>query len=215
MLMDKTFLYIYENKEYIVEITYKRMKNIRYRFKDDKFLVSASRLASLNQIKLGIEKFAPKLIKKAKKEKLIGEDYIYIFGKKVILDNKKEIIFSNGEIIKYKDINDLIISLNKLLLKVIESRQIYYENLMNINPHYKCRIKKVSSIYGSNSKKTHSISYSNILLHYDFKIIDTIIVHELAHHFVRNHSKSFYDVVLKYYPNYYKYNKMLKKGEVL
>ena len=64
MLMNKTFLYIYQNREYIVEITYKRMKNIRYRFKDDKFLVSAPRLVSLKQIKDGIEKFAPKLIKK-------------------------------------------------------------------------------------------------------------------------------------------------------
>ena len=40
-----------------------------------------------------------------------------------------------------------------------------------------------------------------------------VCVHELAHILVYDHSKEFYDVVYKYYPNYKECHTKLRKGE--
>lgn len=210
--MLQTFTFEYNSKEYIVEVTRKRMKRIIYRFRDGKILISSPRLVPLFSLKEGVKKFGPKLIEKGEKPLAEGDDFIYIFGIKTKIYDSGEIPMSDGTSIIYKDRNDLHKKLKKLLLKVIDSRQKYYESMMEINPHYKVRIRKVKTIYGSNSAQTHAITYSSQLIHFSFEIIDSLIVHELAHHFVRNHSKKFYEVVLKYYPNYYIYNKMLKRG---
>ena len=70
----------------------------------------------------------------------------------------------------------------------------------------------MKSRYGSNSKKTKTLNFNLILIHYDVEVIDSVIIHELAHIKVFNHSKEFYDVVYRYCPNYDKYRKMLIKG---
>ena len=45
------------------------------------------------------------------------------------------------------------------------------------------------------------------------EIIDSVIIHELAHHFVYDHSDNFYKVVYKYCPNYDILRKKLIKAE--
>ena len=82
---------------------------------------------------------------------------------------------------------------------------------MGIRNPYKVKVKKMTSRYGSNSSRTRSIAFTTSLIHYSSYIIDAIIVHELAHDFYRDHSKNFYNVVFKYYPDYNIYIKKLKK----
>ncbi len=65
--------------------------------------------------------------------------------------------------------------------------------------------------WGTNSKKTHTLTFSMMLIHYDEEVIDSVIVHELAHYFYFDHSKNFYNVVRKYYPNYDEVQSRLKK----
>ena len=77
---------------------------------------------------------------------------------------------------------------------------------------YKVRVQKMRSRFGSNSKHTKTLNFSTILLHYSLAIIDSVVVHELAHCFVYNHSKDFYNVVYKYCPNYKLVQAKLKKG---
>ena len=85
---------------------------------------------------------------------------------------------------------------------------------MNIKSDYDVRVKTVKTIYGSNSNLTKTITFNSVLIHYSLDIIDSVVVHELAHDLVRNHSKEFYKVVLKTMPDYYLRDKKLRGGIV-
>lgn len=210
--MEKSFIFEYKGKKYDVEVTHKKMKNIRYRFRNDTFYVSCPRLVRKADVVRGLEKFAPKLVGYDVRFKGMDDKYIYIFGAKLPLPYNNEINFSDGSKIVYKDEKDLENQLKKLLLKVIEQRVRYYEIVMGIRNPYKVKVKKMTSRYGSNSKSTRTIAFALCLVHYSSYIIDAIIVHELAHDYQRNHSKKFYDVVEKYYPEYKIYIRKLKQG---
>ena len=82
MQANKIFLYEVDNKTYEAHIFFKRVRNINYRFKDDKFVISCRRLTPMSMIKSGLDKFAKTLIKRSSKKAPIGEDYIYLFGEK-------------------------------------------------------------------------------------------------------------------------------------
>ena len=78
----KNFFYKVNGQEYEVEIIYKRMKNVHYRFRDNKFIVSCNRFTTKSFIESGLAKYGDKLIKASKKEEPITDQYIYIFGNK-------------------------------------------------------------------------------------------------------------------------------------
>ena len=213
-MSEQQFIYKYKDKEYPVVVTRKRIKSIRYIFRSGVFYVSAPKLfVSKERIVIGLDKFAEKLIKSDTKSKARGEDYIYLLGVNVHLDEAGEISFSDGTTIKYKDHDDLDKKLKKWFLGYIEKRHRYYESVMEIKKPYKVKVRKMSSRYGSNSSQTHSITYSLILMHYTSDVMDSVIVHELAHDKVHNHSKDFYNVVYKYCPNYKALDRRLRKGE--
>lgn len=213
-MSDYSFIYIVDGNEYLVEVTKKRMKNIRYTYKDGVFKVSIPKLfVTQKNVIEGLNKFGTKLIKADVRSKAKGNDYFYILGYKVPISDSGTINFSNGEKIEYKDRDDLDKKLKKWFLKYMKNRELYYEKLMGIKTPYKVHVKKMTSRYGSNSVHTHSVSYSMVLIHYSPEIIDSVIVHELAHDSVRNHSKSFYNVVYKYCPDYNKLHNRLRKGE--
>ena len=138
---------------------------------------------------------------------------MYLLGNKIAISESGEINFTNGDKIVYKSKEDLEKKLKKWFLPILEKRNRYYEQMMGIRKPYNVKIRKMTTRYGSNSGSTHSITYSTILMHYTYDVIDSVIVHELAHHFVRNHSQKFYNVVYKYYPNYKVCHRRLKKGE--
>lgn len=213
-MSENEFIYKYLDKEYPVVVTRKRMRSIRYTFREGIFYVSAPRIfASKGRIIEGLDKFAGRLIKADTRSKARGEDYIYILGTKILIHNEGEISFSDGEIIKYKSVEDLDKKLKKWYLKYIENRHRYYEQLMEIKRPYKVKVRKMTSRYGSNSSQTHSITYSLILMHYTSDVMDSVIVHELAHDKVHDHSNKFYNVVYKYCPNYDALHRRLRKGE--
>ena len=85
---------------------------------------------------------------------------------------------------------------------------------MNINEDLKLKTSYLKTRYGSFSKKTNTVSLNTILYHYDIEYLKSVIVHELAHYYQMNHSKSFYQIVYKYYPNYKIIHNRLKRGIV-
>lgn len=211
--MTKEFTYSINECDYLVKVTYKKgMRNITYRFKDGCFKVSSPYLVSLSRIKLGLDKYAPKLIKRSYETKAKSEDFIYLLGVKTPISESGEIIFTDGSKIIYKNKTELDKKLKVYFLDLVTRRTRYYEKRMNVSS-YNIRVKNMTTRFGSNSKKTKTIYYSMMLLHYSLELIDSVIVHELAHILVFNHSKKFYDIVYKYYPNYDECHKKLRKVE--
>ncbi|HBF67746.1 MAG TPA: hypothetical protein DDW20_00275 [Firmicutes bacterium] len=197
MKNNKTIDIKIDNTIYSVKIFYKQQKGIYLRYKNEQFVctspffVDDSRLIKF--FKKAIPSLNKKISKKSNKESPIGEDYTYLLGEKIDKVLSQSVLFD----IAYK--------------KLIELTR-KYEKLMNIVPPYNVRIKIMNGRYGSNSLKTHSISYQLDLIHYSEDIIASVVIHELAHHFHRNHQKAFYKCVLKYCPDYYERKKKLRKG---
>ena len=57
------------------------------------------------------------------------------------------------------------------------------------------------------------LTFDKDLIHYSLEIIDSIVIHELAHYYYHDHSHSFYNMVLKYCPNYKELQRKLTYGE--
>ena len=209
-----SFFYKVDDKEYLVEVTHKRIRNIHYRFVDGVFKVSCPHITPRSVIVKGLNKFAPKMIARGEKSKPIGEDYMYLFGSKISLQESGEISFTNGNKLVYKDHIDLDKKLHKMFLSILKDKVAYYSSKMGV-PLYRVSLRNMKTRFGSNSKKTKSVHFSYVLIHYSHPIIDSVVVHELAHILVYDHSKKFYDVVYKYCPDYDIYRKKLIRGEYL
>lgn len=209
--MDKKFNYEVNGTPYPVNITFKRMRNIRYFFKNGEFYVSCPRLTSMRSIIGGLDKFAEKMVEKAnKKVPASGDDYIYLYGYRVEIGSSGTLNIGSQSL-TFKSRQELDKKLKKFFKEIVTQRVRYYEKLMNI-PEYNVRVQKMSTRYGSNSKQTHTVNFSTVLMNYSLPIIDSVVVHELAHHFYFDHSENFYNVVYKYCPNYKKYHSFLRKG---
>ena len=209
--MNKEFIYQVDNKDYRVIVTYKRIRNIHFRFDGESFLVSAPRLVSLKQIKSGLDKYAKKLIKRSVKMNAETDEYIYILGKK-IETNYPGYLALESDLISYKDNKQLHTKLRKWFLNYLTNRTEFFTKVMGA-PQYLVKLRQMKSRYGSNNKSTKTITYSLVLIHYSPEIIDSVIIHELAHCFAYNHGDNFYKVVYKYCPNYDILRKKLIKAE--
>ena len=209
--MNKEFVYQVDGKDYRAIVTYKRIRNIHFRFNGEAFLVTAPRLVSLKQIKSGLDKYAKKLIQRSVKMNAETDEYIYILGKKIEL-NYPGYLALESELISYKDNKQLHTKLRKWFLDYLTARTEFFEGVMGA-PHYLVKLRQMKSRYGSNNKSTKTITYSLVLIHYSPEIIDSVIIHEIAHCFAYNHGDNFYKVVYKYCPNYDILRKKLIKAE--
>lgn len=103
---------------------------------------------------------------------------------------------------------DQIEILKEKAKKVIPERTSYYEEEMKVK-HTGIKITSARTRWGSCSGK-NGLCFSYRLMLLPMDIIDYIIVHELAHIRVKNHSKDFYEEVLKYMPDYKERERKLK-----
>ena len=210
--MVNEFIYYVDDKPYKVEIIYKRIKNIYFRFNGEVFQITCSRRTKISDIKRGLDKYAKKIMDRNVKFNAESEDYIYILGNKIALSYPGEINFSDGSVISYKDNDDLHKKLKKWFLEVLKRRTEYYTKLMHA-PSYFVKLRKMKSRYGSNNRQTETITYSLTLIHYSLEIIDSVVIHEITHCFVYDHSDNFYRLLYKYCPDYDKLRKKLINAE--
>ena len=208
--MNKSFIYELNNQEYTVNITYKRIKSITYRYKEGAFFISCSRFTPMGLIKSGLDKFAAKLIKRNAKENGEGEDYIYLFGQKMPLSFPGSVTL-NDELITFENREQLHKKLRKFFLNYVTIQNEKWARVMNA-PHYQVKVREMRSRYGSNNKAKKTITYSMTLLYYSPEIIDSVVIHELTHCFVFDHSDNFYRLLYKYCPNYDMLRKKLIKA---
>lgn len=223
-----TFDIIFIKKKYYQKYTY-------YRYKDNKFYIYSYFNFKENELDIHL-KHIKNLFNKLVKSKSINIENIintklnknkinslYILGKEYkIIDNfddynSKYIFIFN----KYIDVTNIdftnIVSLYKVLYNdiyyLIYERFKYYEELMNIplNERYILRFRDMSTLLGSNSRKTHKITLAYSLIPFSLDIISSVIVHELAHYYQFNHSYKFYNIVYNYLPNYDELQNKIKR----
>lgn len=198
------FVYNYEGKAYNVFVTKHSQNNIYYRYRTDGFHISAPYFTSMGVIVKGLEKFAGRLLKQYnQRNNNISEenDEVYLLGNLVKISSLPltEKVSLEGY-------------LKALLKETLTSLVRKNETIMGIEEPYKISVRKTVCQFGSNSKQTHRLSFQLNLVHYSPEIIESVVIHELAHDTYRNHQKEFYDLVYKYCPNYDIVQKKLKKG---
>lgn len=66
------------------------------------------------------------------------------------------------------------------------------------------KIRDMKSRWGSCTPAKNSITLNKKLIHYPFEFIEYVILHEFVHFIQPNHSKSFYNIIENYMPDYKK-----------
>ena len=103
--------------------------------------------------------------------------------------------------------------LKKIALPHLSDRVEYWANRMGVPLIYQTKIRTMSSRYGVINFQRRRITFTTRLICFPPEVIDSVVVHELAHHFEPNHQKGFYAIVLRYIPNYYELHKKLRRNE--
>ncbi len=94
-------------------------------------------------------------------------------------------------------------------LEVIPQRVRYYAPLIGVT-YGRITIRNQQTRWGSCSAKGN-LNFNCLLMLTPLEVIDSVVVHELCHRKQMNHSKAFYDEVLRVYPDYYKWHGWLKE----
>ena len=209
------FTFKYKGNEFNGICTFKtNLKKYYFRIKNNIIYVSAPFRSTLDEVINLLEtnisnKFLDKLL--ISNTQQTNEDSFYLFGRKYDIEELKA-ISEDAFGFTFETIEQFNKRIKKYVLEKLTLRVRYYEEIMGVYPPYKVAVRNTSTRLGSNSRKTHTISLTFNLIHYNMNVIDSVVVHELAHHFHFDHSKEFYDVVYKYCPEYKKMRSILLKG---
>ena len=161
---------------------------------------------SLTEVKMieFIESTLPKeRVERIVTEDLIGEDYIYILGRK-----RRLVVLSEGQ--NASSLDDVIVSsredldkyINSFALNLFKDRVKKYESIMKSPYTHQVMIKNLKGAYGKNYLLTHKIVLEKRMIHFSLDIIDQTVIHEICHDFEANHSSRFYNILRSYCPYY-------------
>ena len=95
-------------------------------------------------------------------------------------------------------------------VRVIPERVAYYAPKVGVT-YGRITIRNQRSRWGSCSSKGN-LNFNCLLMLAPREVLDSVIVHELCHRLEMNHSKRFYEHVLRVYPEYYRYHAWLKEN---
>ena len=99
------------------------------------------------------------------------------------------------------------------------ARRVFAARLKTIAPafpdvpidHIRISVKNVLGRWGSINTKRHTLSLSVHLLRCETPLIDYVITHELCHYTHTNHSRAFYRLLERYFPNRKSFDKRLSE----
>lgn len=208
--------YKLDGQLYNVEIVRKNNKNIYVRVKEDMTIyVTASYFTTKRQIVCLLDKnqdFLRKAINKCKKKEVDSKQISYL-GKKydlVISNLFKEIEISDSKIFSTSK-TTFEKWYGKQMQTISQERYDFYYNTFDENiPYFKLKFRNMKTRWGVCNRKSNTITLNTRLLEYDLCCLDYVIVHELSHLVEFNHSRAFWRIVEKYYPNYKNVRKILK-----
>ncbi len=103
---------------------------------------------------------------------------------------------------------DEIRALAEKAKKVIPERVEHYAPLIGVT-YGRITIRNQKSRWGSCSAKGN-LNFNCLLMLTPIEVLDSVVVHELCHRKFMNHSRQFYDEVLRVFPEYKKWHKWLR-----
>lgn len=202
--MTKFFCINSGGNKYNVYVNYKRIRKIYFRIKNYDIYVSCPIFTT----QAYIEKALLELLSKQKySNKPYNDEYVYILGEKKYFDDGFVRAFNHY--VLFGNIDNFYENIKPYFLEYMTSLVREQEIIMGIDKPYKVRVKRAKTFFGCNYSKTHAITFDIILLHFSEDIIKSIVIHELCHDKIKNHKQEFYDLVLKYCPNYKTLHKKL------
>ena len=140
--------------------------------------------------------------------KKVRLEFIEKENKRISLKNGILKIESNFK--KNKNKKEIIVDWLKNQAKDYLSKRISFLSKEVSIPYKKLKVKSFKSRWGSCDRKGEILlNWKLIML--PTKVIDYVIIHELSHIKVPNHSKDFWDLVYEIYPGYQKRKEWLRK----
>lgn len=204
------------NKNIYVKVIHKNNRNLYFRFDENlNLVVTCPKNTHDDEIAKLIEKNTDALLKMYNKasEKKEYDSQFWLLGKKynIILDESIEEVKIENDIIRVKDENHLEKYIEE---KIIESftkeADICAQCFYNL-PEYKLKFRKMKTRWGVCNRRNNTITLNTELIKKDERLVDYVIIHEMAHFYEGNHSKAFWDIVSKACPDYKKRRAELKK----
>ncbi len=125
---------------------------------------------------------------------------------KKIIESKASWIFKKQ--LEFKNRGDVNYVPKKYTKKFLLKQANHYASKVGIHPS-KVNIKKMRTRWGS-ATKDNVINLNEYLLKAPKGTIDYVILHEICHLKIRNHSHKFWELVQKFMPNYTENKKWLE-----
>lgn len=210
--------FIYKDKEYNIKIIRKNNKNTYLRYKDNEIVITTSIFVTDAYISKIVNNNRDFIEKTIDNNKIIPkDDRINLFTKKyrkICINNIKDIEIEE-DIIYYNNNKNLQKYISNYIYKVYLERLNYWASIMEEHlPNYILKIRKMTTRWGTCNIKNHKVTLNLELSNYEIKYLDYVIVHELCHFTFHDHSKEFWKLVGKYYPNYKEIRKEMKKFHI-
>ncbi|MCI6156342.1 MAG: M48 family metallopeptidase [Bacilli bacterium] len=213
--MEKQVILNIHNHPIVTNLFISTRNSHRFTYVGGQINMTVSSNYDLRKIEKSIEKvMSEKKISLFNSSLYIGKDYIDILGKRkrlVVLNEGMNAVSIDDMVVNKRENIDSI--LKKFTLDIITQEVRKLEKIMLIPIEHKIKITAMRSCSGKNYYQKKLLTFDKDLIHYSLEIIDSIVIHELAHYYYHDHSPSFYNMVLKYCPNYKELQRKLTYGE--
>lgn len=209
------YLELNDNK-YEVIVERKNNKNTYIRVKEDlKIYITTNRWVKdkdIEKLIINNSNLIRRMLNKKIKHVEQNKKFM-ILGKEVdvisLSSQKEPELYGNKFYIKNS--NNLEKYLRDYAYKLFKTRlDSIYKYFREPIPYPNLKIRRMKSRWGVCNKKNVYITLNLELIKKDIKYTDYVIVHELSHFVYFNHSKDFWNLVSKYYPNYKELRKEMR-----
>lgn len=172
--------------------------------------IDYSGLFSVYMKKLSMDKFLLK-----KKIVLSGVlnmtgDYVYILGKKKKIIHGSTMAKDDEFCLGNK--GDLNLLFKEMALSYLSRRTKELSETMHVLKPVTVGLSNATNYLGMNNVRLNKIIFNPTLYSFSPELVDSIIIHELAHCFVHGHNKDFYAIIHTYCPRYKEYSTYISGG---
>lgn len=214
--MEKTFDYKLDGIKYNVVMISKNNKNTYIKVKEDLTIhVTTNLWASKRDIIALLDReedFLRKVLTKVKHKQEHESDFYYLGYKYDIIKVPFDKVELTEDKIYIPDEKALNKWLKKEIIRIFNERLEVCYNLFEENiPFPKLKTRSMKTRWGVCNRRDTSVTLNTKLIRYTIHDIDYVIIHELSHLVHFDHSKSFWNTVEKYMPDYKKSVKVLKE----